>query len=310
MLAQLLRRLIAGQMLVGAGLGWLIAREGHGSLWLVLLLAVLAPWLTSLGVILVGAVKSRQPGQSGQIAVWLRATAGEYVASTRVFLLQQPWAKSPPRLETPASHALAAATPPRVPVVLVHGYICNHRVWDALAARLLQAGHTVKRLDLEPLFTSIDDYAALLDKAVDELCAETGAPKVALIGHSMGGLVVRAWMRACGTGRVQRVITLGTPHQGTRIDPHPQTPNGKQMAWHSDWLQTLADSETQATRRLMRIALTPQDSVVYPQLEQRLPDVPVTVFEGLGHLALTQNEQVALWVLSELEKAAPPSAQV
>jgi len=298
MLAQLLRRLIAGQMLVGAGLGWLIAREGHAPLWLIPSLALLAPWLTSLGVILTGAIKSRQAGQN---ALWLRSIAGEYRASTRIFLLQLPWAKTPAHIETPLSRPSADATAPRVPVVLVHGYICKHRVWDAMASQLLRAGHTVHRLDLEPLFTSIDDYAEALEKAVEEISRATGAPQVALIGHSMGGLVIRAWMRACGTERVQRVITLGTPHQGTRIDPHPKTPNGRQMSWHSDWLQTLAASETAATRQLMRIAVTPQDSVVYPQLEQRLPDVPVTVFEGLGHLELIQSKKVAHWVVKVLE---------
>ena len=298
MLAQLLRRLIAGQMLGGAGLGWLIARQGHGSLWLMPLLALLAPWLTSLAVILMGAIKSRQPGHK---ALWLHAIIGEYRASTRVFLLQQPWTRSPPRIESPRPRPSALPASPPVPVVLVHGYICNHRVWDALAARLLNAGHPVYRLDLEPLFTSIDDYAPQLEQAVNELCRETGALKVALIGHSMGGLVIRAWMRAFGSQRVQGVITLGTPHQGTRIDPHPKTPNGRQMGWHSDWLQTLAASETPATRGLMRIALTPQDSVVYPQLAQRLPEVPVTVFEGLGHLELAQNKKVAAWVLAQLD---------
>jgi triacylglycerol lipase len=298
MLAQLLRRLIAGQMLVGAGLGWLIANQGHGSLWLMPLLALLAPWMISLAVILMGAIKSRQPGHQ---ALWWRSIAGEYRASTRVFLLQQPWTRSPPRIESPHTRPSAHPASPPVPVVLVHGYICNHRVWDALAARLLNAGHTVYRLDLEPLFTSIDDYASQLEQAVNELCRETGALKVALIGHSMGGLVIRAWMRSFGSERVQRVITLGTPHQGTRIDPHPKTSNGRQMGWHSDWLQTLAASETAATRQLMRIALTTQDSVVYPQLEQRLPGVPVTVFKGLGHLELSQNEAVAQWVLKALE---------
>ncbi|HEY5580979.1 MAG TPA: hypothetical protein VIK56_07435 [Rhodoferax sp.] len=42
-----------------------------------------------------------------------------------------------------------------------------------------------------------------------ELCRQTGAAKVALIGHSMSGVVIRAWMRAYGSARVARVITQG-----------------------------------------------------------------------------------------------------
>ncbi len=163
--------------------------------------------------------------------------------------------------------------------------------------------HPVLEVDLEPLFTSIDRYAPVIDQAVVELCRQTGSHKVALLGHSMGGLAIRAWMRAHGTDRVASVITLGAPHAGTQIDPRPRTVNGRQMLWHSAWLQELAASETASTRRLMRIALTPQDNIVYPQREQVLPGVPVTVFDGLGHLELCFDDTVIQWVLQQLDEA-------
>ena len=40
-------------------------------------------------------------------------------------------------------------------------------------------------------------------------------------------------------------------------------------------------SPTGAARALLRIALTSQDNIVYPQREQVLPGVPVTVFDEL-----------------------------
>jgi pimeloyl-ACP methyl ester carboxylesterase len=159
-------------------------------------------------------------------------------------------------------------------------------------------------VDLEPLFTSIDLYAPLIEKAVAELCRQTGAEKVALIGHSMGGLAIRAWMRTYGTSRVARVITLGTPHVGTQIASRVKTDNGKQMLLRSAWLQELAASETASTRSLMRIAITPQDNIVYSQREQVLEGVPVTVFDGLGHLELCFNGAVAAWVVQQLEDPA------
>ena len=50
----------------------------------------------------------------------------------------------------------------------------------------------------------------------------------------------------------------------------------------------------------MRIALTPQDNVVYPQREHGLQGVPVTEFEGLGHVELCTSPTVANWVLEQL----------
>jgi triacylglycerol esterase/lipase EstA (alpha/beta hydrolase family) len=152
------------------------------------------------------------------------------------------------------------------------------------------------------LFTSIDRYAPIIEETVAELCRQTGSNKVALVGHSMGGLAIRAWLRACGSERVASIITLGTPHQGTRIDPHPKTPNGKQMAWHSDWLKALEASETPHMRSLMRLAITPQDSIVYPQLEQVLPQARVETFPGLGHLELCQAPSVREWVARQLSE--------
>jgi triacylglycerol lipase len=292
MLSRLLRRLLLGLILGGALLGWLIARQLGVTAWLAAVTAVGLPLLTILLVAITTAIKSRA---SGANALWWRSLLCEYWADIRVFLLQLPWARAP-TVMLPATTA-----PVGVPVVLVHGYVCNHRVWDAMAIQLRRAGHPVLAVDREPVFTSIDRYAPLVDQAVTALCRQTGSDKVVLIGHSMGGLAIRAWMRAHGSARVARVITLGTPHAGTRIASLTKTENGIQMGWRSTWLQELAATETASTRRLMRIALTPQDNIVYPQREQVLEGVPVTVFDGLGHLELCLHRAVIDWVLRQLD---------
>ncbi len=299
MLSRLLRRLLLGQVLLGALLGWLIARQFGASFWLVGLTALLLPLITLLLVSITTGIMSRS---SGANTLWWRSLLNEYWAWIRVFLVQQPWAKAPWAL----SPGVTLPSPSRshLPVVLVHGYMSNHRVWDRMAARLRRAGHPVLGVDLEPLFGSIDEYVPLVEQAVAELCRQTGAEKVALVGHSMGGLAIRAWMRAHGTQRVARIITLGTPHAGTRIAPRTTSANGQQMNWRSSWLQELTASEDAATRKLMRIALTPQDNIVYPQREQVLDGVPVTVFDGLGHLELCFHRDVIAWVLRQLDEVS------
>ncbi len=297
MLSRLMRSLLLGQILIGALLGWLLAWQTGATRWLVVLMAMALPLLGVLLVVITIALKSRAPGANGR---WLRSLLFEYAAMVRASLWQLPWA-STAQVAMPAANAKM-----RTPVLLVHGYLCNHRVWDAMAHQLHSAGHPVMQIDLEPVFAPIDSYAPQVEQAVLELCRQTGAAKVALIGHSMGGVVIRAWMRAFGTARVDRVITLGTPHAGTQIARRTRTPNGQQMVWRSDWLQELERSESPQTRALMRIALTPQDHIVYPQREQVLPGVPVTVFEGLGHLELCRNRAVIAWVLQQLNDPVVP----
>lgn len=291
MLAKLLRRLLLTQLLVGAALGWFFSDQTDLGYGLIPLAALLTPLAISLMLIVSYAVKSRTPGHS---ALWWRSIFGEYVACCRVYLLQQPWAKKPTLMSPPSG------TPLKIPVVLVHGYLCNYRVWDTMAEQLRQAGHPVLAVDLEPLFVSIDRYAPIIEETVNELCRQAGTEQVALIGHSMGGLAIRAWARACGTQRVARIVTLGTPHQGTLIDPHPKTPNGQQMFWHSEWLKELEASESPEMRSLMRLAITPQDSIVYPQLDQVLAQASVELFPGLGHLELCQAPDARAWVARQL----------
>lgn len=193
MLSRLLRRLLLGQILGGALLGWLIARPTGASSWLAAITVLLLPLVTTFLVIATTAVKSRAPGANG---LWWRSLVCEYWAGVRVFLFQLPWAKSPPMVRRATTSP--RPSPPRIPVILVHGYLCNHRVWDVMANRLRRAGHPVLGVDLEPLFSSIDRYVPLIEHAVQELCRQTGSAKVALIGHSMGGLAIRAWMRGHG----------------------------------------------------------------------------------------------------------------
>lgn len=292
MLAKLLRRMLLAQFLVGAGLGYLLAATAHWPTWSMGACAVLLPLLTGLLASVVTAVKSRAPVEPAQM--WWRSLWGEIAAGVRVFFLRQPWALNPPAY-LPATGAIA-----KVPVVLVHGYVCNHRIWDDTIAALRANGHPVLAVDLEPLFTSIDHYAAVVETAVAELRRKTGATQFALVGHSMGGLAIRAWMRAHGTQQVARVLTLGTPHAGTQIAPNIRTTNGRQMGWHSEWLNDLAAQESAATRALMHIALTPQDNIVYPQRAQVLAGVEITVFEGIGHLQMCLEKPVIDWVLAQL----------
>ena len=295
MLARMLRNILlfqAGFLALVSVLGvWLAGAPA----WAGLLVFVLLPLL----LVALWMVKSTLHACQGQ-SPWgsvLRASLGEAFWGYRFFVTRLPWAWRAPQLQ-PATGPQA-----RIGVVLVHGFVCNHRIWDDLAPRLRARGHAVFAVDLEPVFASIDDYAAAIEHAVQSLCQHTGQQQVALVGHSMGGLAIRAWMRAHGTQRAALALTLGTPHQGTRVAPHARAPNGKQMVWHSTWLAALAAGESAATHKLFRIAITPQDAIVFPQREQVLPGAVPQVFDGLGHVQLCSDAQVMDWVAEQLASA-------
>jgi hypothetical protein len=281
---------------MGAALGYWLQSAGHVAPWVGVCMAIGLPFAVMILVDTYSGVLSRGPEP---MSVWFRSLLGEYWAGIVVFIFRQPWTKQP-SVFLPATDDAN-----RIPVVLVHGYMCNHRIWDDVIYALRAQGHAVHAVNLEPLYCSIDRYVPIVETAVQALLAQSSHKQVVLVGHSMGGLAIRAWLRAMGGERAARVLTLGTPHVGTKIaDAMPKsshTPNGKQMIWESDWLKELAAAETDATRALFRIAITPQDNIVYPQRAQVLQGVEPAVFPGIGHVQMCLDRDVIDWVSGQLK---------
>lgn len=298
MVATFLRRLFFWQTLgyvaLSVGLVWL----WQWSVWWLVLAGFTFPAIVLLLWTAKVTLHARPRGAGGW--VWWRAIAGETWAIYRLLIGSLPWVRSAPQLSTPDTPTT------QVPVLLIHGYCCNLGVWCDVVPRLRALGHSVLAINLEPMFCSIDDYASQVEQAVAQLRAHTGQTRVALVGHSMGGLVIRAWMRAHGNGQAAVVVTLGSPHQGTQITPHAKITNARQMVWGSDWLQALQAGESAERRALLRVALTAQDAIVFPQTAQTLPDVPTQVFEGIGHLQLCTDRAVFTWLAAQLQAANLP----
>ncbi len=184
-------------------------------------------------------------------------------------------------------------------VVLVHGFLCNRGVWLPWLPELRARGHAYVALTLEPAFGSVDDYVAAIDTAMRQVQAATGLPPV-LIGHSMGGLAARAWLRTLAqppAQRVYRILTLGTPHHGTWPARFSHTTNGMQMRQNSPWLQALAASEGAAQRALFSCWYSDCDNIVYPTRSAILDGADNHLLQGLGHVHMVYAPQVraACW---------------
>lgn len=102
------------------------------------------------------------------------------------------------------------------PVVLVHGFAASKTCWFALRRALRADGRVVATFDYPPWAPSIEDLGHRLAAFIEDLLAVTGADKVDLVGHSLGGVVI-AQALTCDrlAGCVDRVVTLGSPFGGT-----------------------------------------------------------------------------------------------
>jgi triacylglycerol lipase len=102
------------------------------------------------------------------------------------------------------------------PVVLVHGLGGTPSGWSALEQVLSARGTVVKAIGYSALGTSVERLADRLVSEVDRTLAETGADKVHLVGHSLGGLIIAQALASDRLrGRVGTVVTIGTPFGGS-----------------------------------------------------------------------------------------------
>lgn len=275
----------------------LVLQVGGGTLVAVWLLPVDLRWLApvvGLLVPLAGAafflaiefivglvVDPRTPALplGALVAAWWQETT----ISTRVFSIAQPFRAAYP--EPALVH-----DPRRPAVLLIHGYMCNRAVWRALLASDTLSGCNVATLNLEPIFGPIDRYAAVLHAAVERLRSATGAARVTLVAHSMGGLAARVYLRDYGDGAVAQVITLATPHQGTIFGQMGMGANAQQMAPSSPFARSLAQATAAIAAKFVCIA-TRDDNLIVPRSSPLLPGARHVLLDGVGHLALIEDER-------------------
>ena len=177
-------------------------------------------------------------------------------------------------------------------VVLVHGFMCNRGLWLPWFAQLQARGHAYVAVNLEPVMGSIDEYADIIEDAVRKVTAATGQAPV-LLCHSMGGLAVRAWLRAHqADGRVHRVLTLGTPHGGTWLGRFSRSANGRQMQLGSEWVQQLRTTEPPARASLFTCWYSNCDNIVFPTSTAALAGADNRLVEGVAHVEMALDPGV------------------
>ncbi|MFC5723884.1 esterase/lipase family protein [Streptomyces gamaensis] len=252
-------------------------------------------------------------------AVLVRSTALE-LAILAGHLLVYPTGVRQERRPPPPPPAAHDASPARedgeadgdrLPVLLLHGFADNRSVFVLLRRSLHRHGwQDVDCLNFSPLTRDVRRAAAHLALHVDGLCARTGRERVDIVGHSLGGLIARYYVqRLGGDSRVRTLVTLGTPHHGTRlaslISLHPLA---RQMRPASDVVTELAAPAPGCATHFIGFwsdldqIMVPVETarIEHPDLDAR--NVRVT---GVGHLALPVHGQVVAGIRQALTTRRP-----
>jgi predicted alpha/beta hydrolase family esterase len=275
-------------------------RLAGAPLWLAILLAALLPLAVHavpLGIeFIFGALFDRRSlarlGMRDALRVWW----GETMRSFVVFNIDQAWRAHYP--ERPL-----VRDPARPALLLVHGYMCNRGTWRHwLLKGGVPAHWNVATVNLEPIFVPVERYAENIHAAVEQLRAATGAERVTLVCHSMGGLAARSYLRRHGHHAVQRVITIDTPHNGTLFALFGHGANARQMRHACRFVQRLAEK----AEPVEFVCFASQhDNLIVPRDNQVLACAEAVWFEKIGHLAMTASHAVLLRLIEVVERPEP-----
>lgn len=296
MLSRILRIGAGLELLAAIALAVGLVHYG-ASPWLAVAAALLLP-LALQGVplaieFITGALVDRRPvariGPLALVRVWARETWRSF----KVFNVDQPWRASfaEPALVHDAQ---------RPAVLFIHGYLCNRATWRPwLIDHGLGLRWNCATVNLEPVFGAVDRYAGLIQAAVERLQEGSGAERVTLVCHSMGGLAARAYLRAHGHHAVARVVTIDTPHHGTLFARLGHGDNTRQMQLACEFVRRLAADDEPVE---FVCFASQHDNLIVPRDNQILTCAEAVWFERIGHLAMTDDDKVLARLIEVVER--------
>lgn len=211
-------------------------------------------------------------------------------------------------------------------MILLHGTRADMTInWQYMSPRLAAAGWCVWALDFEdrgqvPAEQSADRLAAAA-RAIRDL---TGADRVSLVGHSLGGIIGRQFIRHQGGAlAVDDIVSFGTPQYGYRSDPpfdevdaafNTGCPVCDQLQQGSAFLERLnAGDPTPAPVSYTQL-ISRNDEVATPIVNQELPasERSVNVYledacpeHPYEHLTMAGDPLVLDWIINALERDGP-----
>lgn len=238
--------------------------------------------------------------------VWrdLFAGVGSCVASLMRIILTYPLGWFAPR------HLRAKPTPGEPVVVCLHGIYHNPAAFLVLRPALVRAGF---RHILAPGYASLDgDFETVAARLLAVLRREIPpkAPLV-LIGHSLGGLFARRLMAEPDiAARVRAVVTLGSPHRGSKLAALSAGRLGRSLRPCAGLTERLAALPDPSGAALLAL-VSPVDNMVIPLdgLEIRRPTWRVETTPAVSHETMLYHPAVlARLVAFVREHGLPPTA--
>ncbi len=200
------------------------------------------------------------------------------------------------------------------PVILLHGILGQrHLYWNVFKHRL--RNDRVRFHECIIPYGMLGDLrlaASFLKDKVEATRRGDGASKVDLICHSAGGLVARYYLMYLGGAKhVERVIFMGTPHQGTYVSyamPIPLIPIARQTRPGSHFLEEINGEGAIPPGVKMLNLWSPVDMVVLPSHNSKLSGCRAVKLPTTHHWGFLWSRKVYDLVHAALTDSLPLAA--
>ncbi|MFF3320510.1 esterase/lipase family protein [Streptomyces sp. NPDC003035] len=181
------------------------------------------------------------------------------------------------------------------PILFVHGYNGDGSNWNTMADRFRADGWPTSHLRQWTYDSRQSNTvtAQQLAAEVDRLLTATGAAKVDIVSHSMGGLSSRYYLKNLeGTAKVDAWVSLGGPNHGTDSANSCFDTSCAEMRIGSSFLTGLNSGDETPGSTRYATWWSPCDTVINPDSSVSLSGAVNSRTTCLSHTALLTDTTV------------------
>lgn len=194
----------------------------------------------------------------------------------------------------------APSTPPAQalvhdPILFVHGWNSNSSTWNTMIGYFQADGWASNELyNWQYNYKQSNvTTASEIQAKVDSILAATGASKVDVITHSMGGLSSRYYLKNLGgDAKVDEWVSLGGPNHGTDTANFCFDTSCKEMRIGSSFLTALNSGDETPGAPSYRTWWSPCDTIINPDSSVSLSGAVNTQTACISHSALHEDATV------------------
>jgi pimeloyl-ACP methyl ester carboxylesterase len=167
-------------------------------------------------------------------------------------------------------------------VVFLHGFMAAGPVFGPMR-RHVEARAPVGTVDLT--YGPLDRFEPIADRLARAIDRVAEGRRVDLVGHSLGGIVMRWYLQELGgAARVDRIVTVASPHAGTRSADIGIVPLARAIRPGSRVIETLRAGRAKASSVAHTAIVAGADRMITPPTSAAsLEDATIHWIDDLGH---------------------------